>query len=58
MLKTNSKDVLKNDTFVAIRGKDFDGHNYIEEAIENGATKIVAEHGLYSVETLIVKDTK
>lgn len=58
MLRTNSKEVLKNDTFIAIKGENFDGHNYIEEAIENGATKVIAEYGLYSVETLIVKDTK
>lgn len=58
MLRTNSKEVLKNDTFIAIRGENFDGHEYIEEAIENGATKVIAEYGLYSVETLIVNDTK
>lgn len=58
MLRTNSKEVLKNDTFIAIKGENFDGHNYIEEAIENGATKVIAEYGLYRVETLIVKDTK
>lgn len=58
MLKTNSKEVTKNDTFIAIVGENSDGHDYIEEAINNGATEIIAEHGLYSVETLIVRDTK
>lgn len=58
MLRVNSKNVQKNDEFIAIKGDNSDGHDYIEEAIANGATRIIAEHGLYSVETLIVKDTK
>ncbi len=58
MLKINSKDIKEGDTFIAIRGENSDGHKYIEEAIKNGAKEIVAEYGLYSVETLIVNDTK
>lgn len=57
MLRTNSKQVVGGDTFVAVKGSSDDGHKYIEEAIKNGATKIVAEYGLYSVETLIVEST-
>ncbi len=55
-IKTDSRKVLKNDTFVAIKGHTVDGHDYIDTAIKNGATKIVAEHGNYPVETLIVKN--
>jgi len=58
MLRVNSKEVVKGDTFLALKGENHDGHDYIEEAIENGATKIIAEHGLYSIDTLIVRDTK
>ena len=29
--------------FIAVRGTQFDGHNYIEEAIEKGAIAVVAE---------------
>ncbi len=57
MLKIDSRQVLKGDTFLAIKGIDFDGHDYIDEAISNGASKIIAMHGLYDVETIIVKDT-
>ncbi|MDO4962764.1 MAG: UDP-N-acetylmuramoyl-L-alanyl-D-glutamate--2,6-diaminopimelate ligase [bacterium] len=57
-IKINSKDVVKGDTFVAIKGQNYDGHNYIEEAINLGASKIVAEYGNYSVDTIIVSDTK
>jgi len=58
MIRVNSKEVRKGDTFVAIKGDTYDGHNYIDEAIKAGATNIVAEYGLYSVDTLIVNDTR
>lgn len=57
MLRTNSKCVSPGDIFVALRGVDHDGHDYIEDAIQRGASKIIAEYGLYSVDTFIVKDT-
>lgn len=57
MIKTNSKKIEKGDTFVAMKGSIADGHDYIEEAILNGATKIIAERGIYSVDTMIVEDT-
>lgn len=58
MLRVNSKEVMYGDTFLAIKGENCDGHDYIEEAIRNGASNVIAEHGLYSVDTLIVRDTK
>lgn len=56
-LVTDSRKVKKGDVFIALRGVDNDGHNYIEDAISNGAAKIICEEGNYSVETMIVKDT-
>ena len=47
----------KGGIFVALRGVNHDGHSYIADAIEKGATKVVVEEGLYPVETYIVKDT-
>ena len=57
-IKTDSRKIEKGDTFIAIKGLYRDGHDYIEDAIENGATTIVAQHGNYDVETIIVKDTR
>ena len=56
-IKYNSKKIQKGDTFIALKTNN-DGHKYIEDAIKNGATKIIAEHGNYPVETLIVENTK
>ena len=57
-IKTDSRLVCKGDTFVAIKGHTVDGHDYIETAIKNGATKIIAEHGKFEVDTIIVEDTE
>ena len=56
-IKYNSKKIEKGDTFIALRTNN-DGHKYIEDAIKNGATKIIAEYGNYPVETIIVNNTK
>jgi UDP-N-acetylmuramoyl-L-alanyl-D-glutamate--2,6-diaminopimelate ligase len=40
---SSSKEVKKDFAFVAIKGAIFDGHNYIEEAIKNGASYIIHE---------------
>lgn len=57
-IKTDSRKIKPGDTFVAIKGLTVDGHDFIEKAIELGASKIVCEHGSYSVETLVVPNTK
>jgi len=57
-IKTDSRLIKEGDTFVAIKGHTVDGHDYINKAIENGAKRIVAEHGEYEVETIIVDDSE
>lgn len=43
MISFDSRLVKPGDTFVAIKGQKFDGHNYINSAIKNGAKIIYAE---------------
>ena len=57
-IKTDSRKIKKGDIFVALKTAEGDGHDYILKAIENGASKIVSTHGSYSVETIIVEDTR
>ena len=40
----NSREVKDQSLFIAIKGHNFDGHNYINQAIENGASVIVCEN--------------
>ncbi len=55
-IKDDSRKIKKGDTFIALK-KVNDGHDYILDAIKNGATKIIAEHGNFEVETVTVSDT-
>lgn len=57
-LKTDSRKVKPGDTFIAIKNVNTDGHDFIESAIKNGASKIICEKGSYSVETVVVPNTK
>lgn len=44
-IECDSKKITNGDMFVAIKGYDYDGHDYIDEAIENGARVIVMQEG-------------
>ena len=42
-IQNNSKEIKQNDMFIAIKGFDFNGHEHILEAIQNGAKVILAQ---------------
>ena len=44
-LEKNSKEIKKGFLFVAIKGFSVDGHEYIADAIENGAVAVMLEEG-------------
>lgn len=57
---TDSRQIAKNSIFVALEGENFDGHNYINYALEQGALYAVAhKKGNYVQENrvLYVQDT-
>jgi len=57
MLKSDSREIEPGDVFITLAGHKHDGHDFIEEAIRNGASRIIAERGEYDVETMIVAST-
>lgn len=57
-IKSDSRKVKKGDIFVALDGINSNGSCYIQNAIENGASKIVCKQGSFDVETINVKDPK
>lgn len=58
-IKIDSRKVEKGDTFVAIKGANVDGHDFIEQAIAKGATKIVmSEDREVNVEKVLVSNTE
>src|SRR3954467_4725070 len=56
----DSRRVQRNGLFVALRGEKNDGHQFIEQAVEKGATVIVTEHEVPSARAtcLVVDDTR
>ena len=44
-IESNSKKVKKNYLFIAIKGFDVDGHQYISDAIKKGAIAVMVEEG-------------
>jgi len=57
--ETNSKLIKEGQIFVAIKGHTVDGHDFIDEAIKNGASKIICEKEISStIPYEIVNDTK
>ena len=56
--ETDSRKVKPGQTFVAIKGYTVDGHNYIESAIKNGASEIIAEKKVEkAVPVTVVEDS-
>ncbi|GIO26062.1 UDP-N-acetylmuramoyl-L-alanyl-D-glutamate--2,6-diaminopimelate ligase [Ornithinibacillus bavariensis] len=57
-IKMDSREITKGDLFVCISGFTVDGHDYVNEAITNGAVVIVAEKNITaSVPVIVVSDT-
>ena len=44
-IESNSKNIKQGDMFIAIKGFNVDGHEYIEDAIKAGAKVIMVEEG-------------
>lgn len=56
--ETDSRKVKPGQTFVAIKGYTVDGHNYIDSAIKNGASEVIAEKDVKaSVPVTVVEDS-
>lgn len=55
-VRNNSNDVSTNDMFVAVKGFDSDGHEHIEEAINNGAKVILAQED--TINKNVIKEIK
>lgn len=55
----DSRAVEPNSLFVAIRGQQFDGHDFIEAAVNAGASAVVVDHPVNTpVPQLVVADTR
>ncbi|MDQ3626207.1 MAG: Mur ligase domain-containing protein, partial [Verrucomicrobiota bacterium] len=51
----DSRRVQKNTLFVALRGEKSDGHQFIDQAVERGASVIVAEQEVRNARATVVQ---
>jgi len=56
-ISIDSRTTKKGNLFVAIKGKNFDGHEFIDDAIKKGSVAIIAEKQFKNIPQLLVKDT-
>jgi UDP-N-acetylmuramoyl-tripeptide--D-alanyl-D-alanine ligase len=45
-ISIDSRTLLKNDLFIAIKGKNFDGHSYLPEVLKKGVKSVVIKKGM------------
>jgi len=55
----DSREVIEGDIFCCLRGEITDGHNYIQEAINSGASAILAEEASgFNIPTFLVENVR
>lgn len=58
-ISIDSRSIEDGDVFFAIRGENFDGHDYVMSAYEKGAACVVADHMVnIQIPQIIVHDTR
>jgi len=45
-ISIDSRTCLKNDLFIAIKGKNFDGHSFLPEVLNKGVKSVVIKKGM------------
>lgn len=62
-VSTDSRNIKKNTVFIAIKGERFDGHNFIDDVVKNGACAVVINEKNFKklneieIPVITVKDT-
>lgn len=59
-ISIDSRTIKKGELFIAIKGKNFDGHDFIEDAVKKGASGVVSNRSLPRVKkvpVIVTKDT-
>ena len=56
-VSTDTRNLPEGCLFVALRGARFDGHDFVEQAIQAGAAAAVTDHPVGDCPCLVVEDT-
>lgn len=59
-ISTDSRNIQKNDLFIAVKGEKFDGHNFVADVLNKGAAAVIVDHyveGAPKEKQILAKDT-
>ena len=56
-ISIDSRKIKKGNIFIAIKGENFNGHDFINDAVTNGSSAIITEKPCDNIPHLLVKDT-
>ncbi|MCA4773823.1 UDP-N-acetylmuramoyl-tripeptide--D-alanyl-D-alanine ligase [Wolbachia endosymbiont of Mansonella perstans] len=57
-ISTDTRSIKEGDVFIALKGKNFDGHDFLHEAFLKGAAAAVVSEGKYrNLPLIVVQDT-
>ena len=59
-ITTDSRKINQGDLFIAIKGEKFDGHNFINDVLQKGASLVLVDHyidGISSDKQIVVNNT-
>ena len=56
-ISIDSRTTIRGNLFIALHGDKYDGHDYINKAIKNGAVAVITEKDISSIPHIKVNDT-
>ncbi len=57
-VNTDSRQIVPGQMFIALKGPNFDGHDFVQQAASLGATVCMVEHRNEDVNCIVVDDTR
>ena len=57
-IKIDHRQVNEGDVFIALEGKTFDGNDYIDQALANGAARVITDKNLYGEKICQVENAR
>lgn len=55
---TDTRRIVPGQLFVALKGPNFDGHDFIEQAMTKGAAACLVDHPINNINHIVVEDTR
>lgn len=56
-ISTDTRTIAKGSVFLALKGVNFDGHDFLVQSIQNGACAVVSEKNVEGIPCIVTKDT-